>query len=101
MERMEREAEVHIPESKNNGAMTKISRDDFLAGAQALWSALMERPPIEEAAQGAVIVVLDIQNANLRDALAYAKKLLLAPDEVIYSSRDVAAEIEKLERGGV
>lgn len=41
------------------------------------------------------------ENANLRAALAYAKKLLLAPGEVIYSSRDVAAEIEKLERGGV
>ncbi len=44
---------------------------------------------------------LEAENANLRDALAYAKKLLLAPGEVIYSSRDVAAEIEKLERGGV
>lgn len=43
---------------------------------------------------------LEAENANLRDALAYAKKLLLAPGEVIYSSRDVAAEIEKLERGG-
>lgn len=48
-----------------------------------------------------IVRAQDVENANLRAALAYAKKLLLAPGEVIYSSRDVAAEIEKLERGGV